>query len=145
MVEQPGVEALDLGPTRAGLAARIRKTLAVWPNVRAFDGEAAVLPGVYPVLAYGHSPGHTAYLVTTGKHDLLITADVCVNPALYLKHPHWEAALDQDPVMAVATRRRIFDRAASENLLVTGTHWPLPSIGTIKHAGRGYVFEQHAE
>jgi glyoxylase-like metal-dependent hydrolase (beta-lactamase superfamily II) len=142
---QPGVEAMDLGPTRAGLALCIQTTLAVWPNVRAFDDKSEVLPGVYPVPAYGHSPGHTAYVVSTGNSDLLITADVCVNPALYLKRPDWQAALDQDPALAVATRRRIFDRAASERLLVTGTHWGLPNIGTIRRDGSGYAFEPLAE
>lgn len=138
---QPGVEALDLGATRVGLAARIRKTLAVWPNVRSFDAETEVTPGLHSISAYGHSPGHTAYLLKSGAKDLLISADVCVNPTLLLKHPEWQFAMDQDPAMAAETRRRIFDRAASEGLLVTGTHWELPSVGTINRSGGGYAFE----
>lgn len=136
----PSAAGLDLGPTRVGLAARIRATLAVWKNVRAFQGEREILPGVYPVPAYGHSPGHTAYLVTSRVRELLVTADVCINRSLYMAHPEWQAALDQDPLMAAATRRRIFDRAVVEGLLVTGTHWELPNIGTITRAGGGYRF-----
>lgn len=142
---RPGTEGLDLGPTRAGLAERIKRSLAVWSNVRAFDGESEVLPGVHPVPAYGHSPGHTTYLVKTGRRDLLVTADVCINLALYLKHPDWQPALDQDPEMAVMTRQRIFDRAASERLLVTGTHWSFPNIGEITRDGVGFAFEPLAQ
>ena len=138
---QPGIEKLDLGITRVGLAALIGKTLAVWSNVRSFDENAEVLPGVHAVPAYGHSPGHTAYLIETAAKDLLFSADVCVNPALLCQHPEWQFAMDQDPAMAAATRRRIFDRAVAEGLLVAGTHWELPNIGSIKPAGSGYTFE----
>jgi len=141
---QPHVEALDLGPTRVGLATRIRKTLAVWPNVRSFDENAEVSPGVHAIPAYGHSPGHTAYLVETGARDFLFSADVCVNPSLSLRYPEWQFAMDQDPAMAAETRRRIFDRAATEGLLMAGTHWELPNVGTIKRSGDGYAFEPMA-
>lgn len=141
---QPGVEKLDLGITRVGLAALIGKTLAVWPNVRTFAENAEVLPGVHAIPAYGHSPGHTAYLIQTSVKDFLFSADVCVNPALLVQHPEWQFAMDQDPAMAAATRRRIFDRAATEGLLIGGTHWELPNVGTIKRAGNGYQFEPTA-
>ena len=141
---QPSVATLDLGATRVGLATRISKTIAVWPNVRTFDEETEVLPGVHSVAAYGHSPGHTAYLFKTGAKDFLFSADVCVNPALSFKYPEWQFTMDQDPAMAAATRRRIFDRAASEGLLIAGTHWELPNVGTIKQAGGGYAFEPMA-
>lgn len=137
---QPGVEALDLGATRVGLATAIRKTIAVWHNVRTFAEGAEVMPGIHAIPAYGHSPGHNAYLVRTGERDLLFSADICVNPTLLLKHPDWHFAMDQDPALAAATRRRLFDFAASENLLVTGTHWELPNIGYLERAGQGYAF-----
>ncbi len=137
----PGVEKLDLGITRVGLATLIGKTLAVWPNVRSFDENAEVLPGVHAIPAYGHSPGHTAYLIQTAGKDFLFSADVCVNPELLIQHPEWQFAMDQDPEMAAATRRRIFDRAAAEGLLIGGTHWELPNVGSIKRFGGGYLFE----
>ena len=53
---------MDLGPTRVGLSRRIRETIAIWRNVRAFDaGEVA--HRIRAVPACGHSPGHTAYLL----------------------------------------------------------------------------------
>jgi glyoxylase-like metal-dependent hydrolase (beta-lactamase superfamily II) len=138
---QPTVEAMDLGPTREGLAWRIRATLGTWKNVQPFEAGSEIVPGVYPVPAYGHSPGHTAYLLKTGAKDLLVTGDVCINPALYFERPEWQPALDQDALMAVETRRAIFDRAAAEKLLVTGTHWHLPNVGSIARVGSGYTFE----
>jgi glyoxylase-like metal-dependent hydrolase (beta-lactamase superfamily II) len=54
---RPGVESIDLGPTRKGLAQRIQATVATWKNVRPFEREPELLPGVHVVQAPGHSPG----------------------------------------------------------------------------------------
>jgi glyoxylase-like metal-dependent hydrolase (beta-lactamase superfamily II) len=137
---QPGVGAIPLGRSRQGLAQRIQATLAIWKNVKPVDGEAELLSGVYAVPAPGHSPGHTAHLLSSGGKQLLVTADVSMLPALFLKNPHWQVDLDQDPVMAVETRKRIFDRAIADKIMVAGSHWGLPNVGTIVKDGNGYAF-----
>jgi glyoxylase-like metal-dependent hydrolase (beta-lactamase superfamily II) len=137
---RPEVDGMDLGPTRKGLSQRIRATLATWKNVRPVDGEVELLRGVLAVRAHGHSPGQTIHLLTSGDKQLLMTADVSLLPELYLKNPDWQPRVDQDPQMAVETRKRIFDRAIAERMMVTGVHWPLPNIGTIARDGNGYAF-----
>jgi hypothetical protein len=57
-----------------------------------------------------------------------------------VRNPDWQIALDQDGVMAVETRKRIFERAVADQLAVTGTHWLLPSVGTIVKDGNAYAF-----
>jgi len=137
---QPGVDAMPLGRSRQGLAQRIRATLAIWKNVTPIDGEAELLPGVHAVPAPGHSPGHTAHLLSSGSKQLMVTADVSMLPALFLKNPHWQVDLDQDPAMAVETRKKVFDRAVADNVMVAGTHWGLPNAGTIAKDGNGFAF-----
>jgi glyoxylase-like metal-dependent hydrolase (beta-lactamase superfamily II) len=114
--------------------------LATWKNVRPVDGEAELLPGVRAIPAHGHSPGQVAHLLSSGDKQLLVTADVSLLPALFLRNPDWQIALDQDPAMAVETRKRIFDRAVADKLMVAGTHWLLPNVGTIAKDGSGYAF-----
>jgi glyoxylase-like metal-dependent hydrolase (beta-lactamase superfamily II) len=137
---QPGVAALDLGPTRAGLASRIQATLATWKNVRPVAGEAEVLPGIHTIRAYGHSPGQMTHLLSSGGKQLLVTADVSLLPALFARNPDWQVSLDQDPPMAVETRKRIFERAIADKAMVAGTHWILPNVGTLSKDGNGYAF-----
>jgi hypothetical protein len=79
-------------------------------------------------------------LVSSGAQQLLVTADVSLLPPLFVRNPDWQVGLDQDPLMAVATRKRIFDRAVADKLMVTGTHWLLPSVGTLAKDGNGYAF-----
>ena len=137
---RPDVDAMDLGPTRKGLSQRIRATLATWKNVRPVDGEVELLPGVHAVRAPGHSPGQVAHLLSSGGKQLLVTADVSLLPALFARNPDWQVNFDQDPQMAIETRKRIFDRAVEDKLMVTGTHWLLPNVGTIAKDGKGYAF-----
>jgi glyoxylase-like metal-dependent hydrolase (beta-lactamase superfamily II) len=68
---RPGVESIDLGPTRKGLAQRIQATIATWKNVRPFEGDPELLPGVHVVQA-----PMVTHLVASGGRQFLISADV---------------------------------------------------------------------
>jgi hypothetical protein len=46
--------------------------------------------------------------------------------------------------MAVATRRKIFDRAVADRLTISGTHWLMPDVGTLAKDGNTYVFSPEA-
>lgn len=137
---RPEAVTIDLGPTRKGLAERIQATMVTWKNVRPFEGESELVPGIHAVKAAGHSPGQVAHLVSSGGKQFLITADVSVLSPRFATNPEWQVALDQDAVMAVDTRKKIFDRAVSDKLTIAGTHWPIPNVGTLAKDGNGYVF-----
>ena len=141
---RPGVESLDLGPTRKGLAQRIQATIATWKNVRPFDGEPELLPGVHAVRAPGHSPGHVTYLIASSGRQFLISSDVTVLALQISTNPDWQQAIDQDPQMAAETRRKIFDRAVADKLIISGTHWLMPNAGTLAKDGNSYVFSPGA-
>lgn len=137
---RPEVVSMDLGPTRKGLAQRIQTTIATWKNVRPFEGEPELLPGVRAVQAPGHSPGMVTHLVTSGNKQFLISADV-VNLSPHIQtNPEWQLAIDMDPQMAVETRKKIFDRAVADKLTVSGTHWLMPNAGTFAKDGNSYAF-----
>jgi glyoxylase-like metal-dependent hydrolase (beta-lactamase superfamily II) len=137
---RPGVESLDLGPTRKGLAKRIQATLPSWKNIRTFEGEPELVPGVHAVEVPGHSPGMVAHLVTSGKDQFLISADVVNLSPHIATNPEWQLAIDQDPQMAVETRKKIFDRAVADKLTISGTHWLMPNVGKLARDGNGYAF-----
>ena len=141
---RPGVDAIDLGPTRKGLAQRIQATIATWKNVRPFEGEPELVPGVRAVEAPGHSPGMVTHLVASGGKQFLISADL-VNLSPHIQtNPEWQLAIDQDPQMAVETRRKIFDRVVADKLVISGTHWLMPNVGTLAKDGNAYVFSPEA-
>jgi glyoxylase-like metal-dependent hydrolase (beta-lactamase superfamily II) len=122
-----------------GLVQRINATLAKWSNVRRFEGDAEVLPGVKPVASYGHTPGHTSFLLNSGAAQFMVLADVTNVKELFLRNPGWHVVFDMDPNAAEATRRAIFDRVIADKIAVSGYHWGMPGCGTISKDGAGYA------
>jgi hypothetical protein len=49
-------------------------------------------------------------------------------------------AFDVDGALAIATRRRILDMAATDRLCVAGMHMDFPGFGHVVRAGSGYAF-----
>ena len=79
--------------------------------------------------APGHTPGHTVFAIHSGDQSLLVLGDTAQHPAVFARHPDWQAAFDIDGDAAVATRKKLFDRAAADRMLVTGYHFPFPACG----------------
>ncbi|MGZ9197345.1 MAG: MBL fold metallo-hydrolase [Candidatus Deferrimicrobiaceae bacterium] len=96
-----------------------------------------IMPGMEVVSAPGHTPGHIALLITSGKEALLNSADMVHTHVMMFAHPEWTSAFDTDPKMAAETRRKLLDRAASDGLRVLGYHLPFPGIGHVRSAKGG--------
>jgi len=103
-----------------------------------------ILPGIIAIPAHGHTPGHTAYLIESGGERLLIWGDTVHIPEVQVPRPEVAMVVDTDPAAAVASRRRIFDMAASERLLVTGMHLHFPGFGHLARDNGRYAFVPEA-
>lgn len=109
-------------------------------KVRRFGWGKEVVPGVTAVQADGHTPGHTAFLVASGKDQMMYVADITNNPAIFAKNPELKAMFDMDADRAVATRKAILDRAAADKVRVAFYHGAFPSNGFVTKAGNGFDF-----
>lgn len=125
---------------RRGNAQLVQTTLGTWKNVKVVDGESDVAPGIRAIPAFGHTQGHTAHLISSGGKQLLATADITNIYSVFAKHPDWQAQFDHVPDLAVETRKKLFDRAIADKMMVAGYHWGLPNAGTIAKDGNGYAF-----
>ena len=103
------------------------------------DGE--VVPGVSAMLLAGHTPGHTGWLIQSGKDGLLIWGDVVHLASIQIPRPNTGLIYDVDPQAACATRARMFDRVAADKLMVGGAHLDFPGFGRIVREGNGYLLE----
>jgi len=99
-----------------------------------------IMEGMEVVSAPGHTPGHIALLVTSGKEALLNSADTIHHHVLMFAHPGWTSAFDVDPKLGAETRRKILERAAGDGLRILGYHLPFPGIGHVRTA-KGGAFE----
>jgi len=124
-----------------GLAKRIQATFPGWKNVKQVAAGAEVAPGIRSVAAYGHTPGHTAYHVSSGGDQAYIMGDIANIPALFVVHPDWHAVFDAIPQLAQENRHKLFKTAIAEGATVAGYHFGFPNAGRISKDGNGYVFE----
>jgi glyoxylase-like metal-dependent hydrolase (beta-lactamase superfamily II) len=107
-------------------------------KVTHYDWGKEVAPGITAVEASGHTPGHTAFVIASGSGRLFFQGDVSNVPDLFLRNPDWHVMFDSEPEKAAQTRRRIYDMASADKLLVSGYHFPFPGLGYIEKAGTGY-------
>lgn len=110
------------------------------PNVVRFEPGTEVLPGIASVAAYGHTPGHTAFIIAGGDRKLMLWGDNTNVAALFVRHPDWSVAFDLDPEAARATRRRLAEQVLAQRLLLAGYHLPGAAIGSLARRGNGYDF-----
>lgn len=127
-------------PVEAGAQAVQRNLGPLRERVRfVADGEA-VSPGITAVAAFGHSPGHTAYMLESAGKRLMLTADTANHYALSLQRPDWQVLFDMDKAKAAASRHRIFGMLADEHIPFIGHHMPFPSAGYVSRTDEGFRY-----
>ncbi|PZW50380.1 glyoxylase-like metal-dependent hydrolase (beta-lactamase superfamily II) [Humitalea rosea] len=124
-----------------GAFQNVRRRLGPYAaKTERYAAGAEVAPGIRAVATYGHTPGHMSFTVEDGGESLMILSDVTNHSELNLKNPGWHAIFDMDPVLAEATRRRVFDQVATDRLRCIGYHFPFPANGYVAKTEGGYRF-----
>lgn len=100
----------------------------------------AVVAGVTPMAAFGHTPGHMIYMLESGGKSLVLTADTANHFVLSLQKPDWEVVFDIDKAAAAQTRKDVFGMLAADRLPFIGYHMPFPSVGFVEPKGDGFRF-----
>jgi glyoxylase-like metal-dependent hydrolase (beta-lactamase superfamily II) len=130
----------DAARAAEGVTAGARRVLKmIEPKLTRTAADAQVLPGITYLDAAGHTPGQCAVMVHSGGQKLLIATDTLFHPVVSVAHPHWRPAQDMDGDVAVATRLRLLDIAATEQARVLAYHIADLS-GNIVRAGNGYIW-----
>ena len=99
-----------------------------------------ILPGISAIANYGHTPGHTVFLVESGGARLIIAGDFLHVALLQFPHPEISATFDVDQRAAADSRRQILDHAARNRILIGGMHIAYPGIGIVEAEGNGFRF-----
>jgi glyoxylase-like metal-dependent hydrolase (beta-lactamase superfamily II) len=102
-----------------------------------------VVSGIRAIDAAGHSPGMLAYLIESEGKRLLNWADTCGHYVVSIQRPDIHLDVDDDKEMAVATRKRILDMVATDEIFVVGFHMPFPGIGFVERTSGGYRWVPH--
>jgi glyoxylase-like metal-dependent hydrolase (beta-lactamase superfamily II) len=107
-------------------------------QLRPFETECEVAPGVVVRHTGGHTRGHSVVRMASGGDRLTFLGDA-VFPH-HFDHPNWNNAFDHDPEEAVRVRVRLLRELAASGELLVATHVSFPSVGRVAVAGDVFRF-----
>ena len=121
--------------------AHARANLLPYRNRMTFiaDGKE-VVPGVQALATPGHTMGHMAFMITSGKQSLCLIGDVGHYQVLSIERPRLEFAYDMDAKAAVASRVKLLDMLSKDRIAMMAYHFPWPGYGYISKQGDGFRY-----
>ena len=96
------------------------------------DAERTTLfPGIYAYAAYGHTPGHVAFLLESDDERMFIWGDLTHAMVVQMPHPEVAVTYDHDPRQAVEYRNKLLPWIYENGMRVAGMHIEFPGVGGI--------------
>lgn len=131
----------QLPQERHGFAVGAQRNLkAAKEQLTTFKPGQELLTGINIIDTSGHTPGHVSLELGAGKDSVVILGDALSHPVISFEHPDWQPAVDQDPDKAVATRKKLLDKLATDGSRLIGYHLPEPGMGRVERKGSGFAF-----
>jgi glyoxylase-like metal-dependent hydrolase (beta-lactamase superfamily II) len=103
-----------------------------------FDGNSELVPGIRAVSTYGHTPGHTVYVVESKGQKLVVWGDLMHVAAVQFADPSVTIQFDSDAKRAAPQRKKAYADAAKSGHFVAVAHVSFPGIGQLRPDGTGY-------
>jgi glyoxylase-like metal-dependent hydrolase (beta-lactamase superfamily II) len=136
--ESPDFSRVSMPP---GFPDALRKTAERFvkeyrSQLRLFEEEYEVAPGVVIHRTGGHTPGHSVVQLASGGDRLTFAGDLVF--AVGFEHPDWYNGFEHDPEEAARVRIRLLRDLAETGGLLVATHMPFPSVGHVAVAGDAF-------
>lgn len=103
-----------------------------------FDGAAELTTGIKSYPTYGHTEGHTVYVVESQGQKLFLIGDLIHVGAVQFEHPEVTITFDTNQKLAAEQREKIFTEAAKEGVLVGAAHLQFPGLGHLHKEKKVY-------
>lgn len=111
-------------------------------KLKTFSGSTELVPGIHAQPAYGHTPGHTIYIVESKGERLELWGDLMHVAAVQFENPSVTIQFDSDSKAAAAARKAAYAEGAKSGSLIGFAHVAFPGLGHLRAApgGKGYVW-----
>jgi glyoxylase-like metal-dependent hydrolase (beta-lactamase superfamily II) len=103
-----------------------------------FDGATELVAGIKSYPTYGHTEGHSVYVVESQGQKLFLIGDLIHVGAVQFEHPEVTIAFDTNQKLAAEQREKIFTEAANEGVLVGASHIQFPGLGHLHKDKKAY-------
>ncbi|MBC3990518.1 MBL fold metallo-hydrolase [Streptomyces sp. AC563] len=109
---------------------------ALEPRVRTVTDGQEIFPGVRVRFLLGHTPGHTAYVVSGGGRRLIAFGDAMHSP-IQIGHPEWSAWSDHDSAQSADFRRQLVAELQEPDTIGFGVHFADVVFGRVRPGDDG--------
>lgn len=121
----------------------LRRTAAQFLDVyrsqlRPFETEHEVAPGVLLRRTGGHTPGHSIVRIESGGEALTFAGDAVFQVGF--DNPEWQNGFEHDPEESTRVRLRLLQELAASGEALVATHLPFPSVCHVAVAGDAFRF-----
>lgn len=110
-----------------------RKLEPLTTQLETFDGQTTIAPGIDTLPTPGHTPGHTALVLSSGTDRALLLGDAAHCP-LELEDAEWDGLGDVDPVAAKRTREAMMRELEESGTPASAAHFPGLQFGRLVRA-----------
>ncbi|GAA1698858.1 MBL fold metallo-hydrolase [Mycolicibacterium murale] len=138
-------EAPDFSKTvmPAPIPEVLRSTAAQFLDVyrnqlRPFETEYEVAPGVLLRRTGGHTPGHSIVRIESRGEALTFAGDAVFQPGF--ENPDWQNGFEHDPEESTRVRIKLLHELAASGEQLVATHLPFPSVCHVALAGNTFRF-----
>ncbi|MGE2724823.1 MBL fold metallo-hydrolase [Mycolicibacterium pulveris] len=102
-------------------------------QIRTFEAEYEVAPGVLVARTGGHTPGHSIVRLASSGDRLTFAGDAVFAPGF--DNPGWHNGFEHDPEESVRVRVNLLRELAATGEPMVATHLPFPSVCRVAFAG----------
>src|SRR6266481_5887141 len=107
-------------------------------QLKTFEGATQFFPGVRSQPSYGHTPGHSLYVLENGREKVVFCGDLVHVGAVQFDDPSVCIKFDSDPAKAAEQRKKTYADAAKHRYLLAFSHVSFPGVGHARKEGDHY-------
>ncbi len=100
------------------------------PRVRTVSDDEEIFPGVRVLQTGGHTPGHAAYVITSGAQRVIAFGDALHTP-LQASDPSWAAVSDHDTTESTKWRHHLVSELSTPDTMGFGVHFADVQFGRV--------------
>ncbi|MFM9445218.1 MBL fold metallo-hydrolase [Streptomyces acidiscabies] len=107
-------------------------------QLRPFETEYEVAPGVLIRRTGGHTPGHSVVRLESGGERLTFAGDAVFQCGF--DQPDWHNGFDHDPELSARVRTDLLTELSATGGQLVASHLPFPSVCRVATAGNAFRF-----
>ena len=122
------------------LAANPNSILSIYKDdIVTFKQNEIIIDNIKTIPTFGHTKGHSAFLVSSKDKSVLIWGDM-LHAVVQFENFNIYMTYDANPKQVLELRKKILNEYSQKDCYIAGAQLIYPGIGTLQKSKKGYKF-----